>query len=255
MTVMRKLLLLLCTVSVFLLFAAGAQANFWGPGGTCYLGGNETHHCYAIEEWNMAGYPREYGDGAVLYMDTMSMDVPGWASGDFVDDEIWLVFGANDYLETGQEAGSGRSCCTLYPFYAYTLHGAQTVYTSPAALPGDTYNHYEIWDPSHTGYWGIWWGGTGNNTGSLVWANPHGEYPAWSKTLQGGMEAAANSQPYNWGKDEVASVEPPTDGWTEWMSGYGVHSLPSVSPHQCVARNPESGHWGNIEFSTCVIEK
>ena len=96
-----KLLLLLCTVSVFLLFAAGAQANFWGPGGTCYWNpANKAHHCYALEEWHMAGYPREYGDGAVLAMDTMSTDVPGWASGDEVNDEMWLLFGANDYIDT-----------------------------------------------------------------------------------------------------------------------------------------------------------
>jgi hypothetical protein len=251
----RMLSLLLGIVSMCLLFAAAtAQAKFWGSGGTCYRGGSETHHCYAIEEFNMKGYPTEYGDGVVLFMDTISMEVPGWKSNDFVDDEVWLIFGENDYIETGQTAGNERNCCTLYSFYAWTLHGVQLEYINPSPAPGNTYNdHYEIWDPCHCGSWGIWYGGNGNGTGEEVWAIGR-EYPAWSKALEGGMEAAANVQPYNWGRDEVATVEPPTDYWTEWLSGYGNHSYPNVSPHQCVSRNPESNHYGNIAFSTCVIE-
>jgi hypothetical protein len=59
----------------------------------------------------MAGYPREYVDGTVLYADTMSMDVVGWRSYDQVNNEVWLAFDAGDYIETGQEAGRGDSCC------------------------------------------------------------------------------------------------------------------------------------------------
>ena len=257
----RKLLLSLCTAcSFFLVLAAGAGA-FWGPGGTCYWGSsNENHHCYAIEEWKMAGYPREYGDGVVLDMDTMSTDVPGWASGDEVNDEVWLLFGANDYIETGQLTGRYKNCCSLYRFWSYTLHGEQITTVDPTIAPGGTYNTFEIYDPCHCGSWGIWWNGAnpafqGTQVAQLGVAGGQTLYPAWSKTLQGGMEAAANHQPYNWGKDEVASVEPPGDGWTEWESGYGVHSELMVSPHQCAKRNPESGHWGNIEFSTCVIQE
>jgi hypothetical protein len=235
--------------------AASASARFWGRGGTCFWQpGNEGHHCYAIEEFNMSGYPREYGDGVTLFMDTMSMDVPGWESGDAVNDEVWLSFDGQDYLETGHTAGRYRNCCTLYSFYAYTKHNEQFAWISPSPAPGGTYNdHYEIYDPCHCGYWGIWWGGNGNSTGTQVWASGGGEYPAWSRTLQGGMEAGANSQPYNWGRDMVATVEPPTDYWTEWKSGFGNVSHVEVSPHQCVYRNPESNHYGNIEFSTCVI--
>lgn len=84
---------------------------------------------------------------------------------------------------------------------------------------------------------------------------PHGAtlYPAWAKGLTNGMEAAANQQPYNWAKTEVAAVVPPSDVWTEWRSAYNVHSVPFADPHQCISRNPESGHWGNIQLSTSVI--
>jgi hypothetical protein len=249
----RTLPTLISAMLAFSLFAASAQA-FWGPGGTCWRGGDETHHCYAIEEFNMKGYPTEYGDGAVLYMETLSMNVPGWASGDFVTNETWLKFDNSNYLETGQLAGLGRNCCTLYSFYADTYGNLQERYINPNPAPGNTYDdHYEIYDPCHCGYWGIWWGGTGNQTGSQVWASGGGEFPAWSKTLQDGMEAAANQQPYSWGRTLVATVEPPTDYWTEYKSGYGNVSHVVKSPHQCVLRNPESNHYGNIEFSTCVI--
>lgn len=253
---MQKRLVLLGAAAILLLVASSAQAKFWGPGHTCYRGGGETHHCYAIEEFNMKGYPTEYGDGVVLFMDTLSMDVPGWASGDFVSNETWLGFSGGNYLETGQLAGWGKDCCTLHSFFAHTKSGVQENYINPAAAPGNTYNdHYEIYDPCHCGYWGIWWGGNGNETGTQIWASGGGEYAAWSQTLQDGMEAAANSQPYSWGRTLVATVEPPTDYWTEWKSGYGNVSHVNASPHQCVYRNPESNHYGNIEFSTCVIEE
>jgi hypothetical protein len=256
---MRHWLLVLGAICMTALLVPGvASAKFWGPGHTCFREpGNEGHHCYAIEEWNLAGYPTEYGDGAVLFDDTKTAEVPGWSSGDEVSDEVWLAFNNENYLETGVLAGRSRNCCTLYPFYAHTRNNMQEAYVSPSpAAPKNEYdNHFEIYDPSHTGYWGIWWGGNGNETGNQVWASGGGEYPDWFKTLENGMEAAANSQPYNWGRTEVASVEPPSDSWTEWLSGYGVPSKVAKSEHQCVYRNPESNHYGNIEFSTCIIEE
>lgn len=206
----------------------------------------------------MAGYPREYADGGVLIMDTMSIDVPGWQSGDEISDEIWNIFGANNYIETGQLTGREMNCCSLHRFWSYTLHGEQYTTVDPTVAPGGTYNSYEIYDPCHCGSWGIWWNGSppsqyGTEVAQLGVAGGETFYPAWTKQFQGGMEAAANTQPYNLGKDEVAAVVPPTDVFTEWKSAYGVHSYPIADPHQCVKRNPESGHWGNIEFQTCIL--
>jgi hypothetical protein len=260
---MRKLLLLSTTVAVFFVFAAGAQAKFWGHGGTCFREpADEGHHCYALEIWEMAGYPREYVDGTMLYADTTSMDVKSWEEGDQVNDEVWLIFGENDYIETGQAGGAGGGgCCSMHRFWSYTLHGEQnTVYdwNTPAAF--GVYNTYEIYDPCHCASWGIWWNGSnpayqGTQVAQLGVAHGATFYPAWAKELNNGMEAAANHQPYNVAKTEVAAVVPPNDVWTEWKSGYGVHSYAFASPHQCVKRNPESPHWGNIEVSTCVLEE
>lgn len=111
----------------------------------------------------MAGYPREYVDGTVLYADTMSMDVVGWQSYDQVNNEVWLAFDAGDYIETGQEAGRGDSCCNMHRFWSYTLHGYQgpenTSVDWQTIAPGNVYNTYEIYDPGHCGSWGIWWNG------------------------------------------------------------------------------------------------
>jgi hypothetical protein len=212
----------------------------------------------------MSGYPTEYVDGAVLDEDTLSSDVPGFESGDFVTDEMWLSFNASNYIETGQITGYAPTlgCCSLHRFWSYTLNGNQsghTVIDSQTIAPGGTYNTFEIYDPCHCGSWGIWWNG-GNPAYEGTQVAELGKvgapiYPAWANELQNGMEAGANSQPYNWARSEVAAVVPPSDVWTEWKSGYGVHSAPYASPHQCVSRNPESGHWGNISVSTCVLEE
>jgi hypothetical protein len=254
----RRFLTVIGSVLALLLLPQAAQAkNFWGV--TCFRQpGNEGHHCYAIANWAMAGYPREYTDGTALYMDSLSTDVPGWESGDFITNEVWNIFGANDYLETGQIAGMGKSCCTLHRFWSYTLHGAQYTQIDVPAAAGNTYNTYEIYDPCHCGNWQYWWNGSppyGNGTKVLELNESQTSYPAWTKTLEDGLEAGANYQPYSWGRTEVAGVVPPSDVWTEWISGFGVHAIEEASPHQCVGRNAYSPYYGNIEFSTCKIEE
>jgi hypothetical protein len=72
---------------VVLLIPASASAT-WG-GGKCALGSSS--HCYSLQTWEMEG-GSESVKGAQYYSTTSLMSVQEYASGAFVDDEMWLGF-------------------------------------------------------------------------------------------------------------------------------------------------------------------
>ncbi len=249
---MLILLALMTFVSLGGMLASTAGAR-WGPHKECYRDASESHHCYAVEAFEMSGYPREYADGAVADQYTAAMNIPGWESGDFVTNELWVSFPGNqNYLEDGQMSGgalaggAAGTCCALHPFYAETTNGNQYGYESPNFVGGANYNYYEIYDPCHCGLWGIWW----ENYGDV---RNYSQYPAWNIDEEAGIEVGANKEPIEAnGKDHVASVEPPSDLWTEWKSGFGNTSHPFTNAGaMCLARNQDSPYWGNINYAVC----
>jgi hypothetical protein len=227
--------------------ASTANAR-WGPHENCSAVVNEqvNHHCYAIEELSMFGYPREYVSGTVAFMDTTSMNVPGWERGDFVTNEAWVSFNPGGWIESGQIAGS-YDCCSVHPFFAATTGGIEHgfyFYESPATVPLNTYNHYVIYDPQPRGTWRVYWGS------SEVKAYAYHQFPTWSNELQAGFEGGANAQPYNWGRDQVASLVPPNDAWAPYETAYR-HAVTVRSPGMCIERNYEAPAWGNVLWATC----
>ncbi len=232
----------LATAGALVAHAQTASAK-WGPTNNCYLDQTEGHHCYAESEWYMEGYPTEYVDGSVAYMDTTSMNVPGWEGGAFVSNEIWVAFrGLPGYMEAGQVGGNGEDCCTLHRFYSGTTDGKNFYeYDQPGAINLNEFNNYYISDPGHNAVWGIYWG----PEATLVHTYS-GLFPAWSSVLIGGAEAAANTQPTNRGFDEVASVWPPNDTWHAWASITTAKNI--IWPGMCGYLNPESPNPGSIRF-------
>jgi len=77
-------------------------------------------HCYVISKFNMSG--AEEGYGGVTEQRTAFIEVPGWESGYFVDNEMWAwnhAKGPATWTEIGQQAGEGKGCCNVWWFYAF----------------------------------------------------------------------------------------------------------------------------------------
>lgn len=224
-----------------------AQAS-WGPEANCSL----AKHCYAYEHWAPSS---KSVDGAVLFQDTLEMDMP--AGGDYANDEMWVQFGSRNWIETGQQS---VGCCEIHRFWEYWIENTkQGGVLDPTVAPLNTYNHYEIYDPCNCGSWGIWWNGANpayEGTEVAEIGKPGAPvFGAYTSEVINGMEVASETQPYNWGRSETAVLIPGQTTWYEWSFGGTDHSHQTAQPGQCVYRNPESGHWGNVEVSTCKCPK
>ncbi|HXP99595.1 MAG TPA: hypothetical protein VN845_05970 [Solirubrobacteraceae bacterium] len=231
--------------------ATPARAS-WGKG-ECYE--SESAHCYAYTEWEMT-HAGESVKGAEDIPDTTLMDVPEYANGSFVDDEMWLGFSSSEgWLEIGQEAGSNKSCCTLHPFIAH----AEYRNSSGHAIGYEEYtwnevdaeprNLYRIEDPSANGTWCeyIW-----NNLVDCH-AKP-GYWSTYANELEAGMEVYANSKPTNAGSQEVDYIahggEHRAWGGASEVHGY-ISPGPNAAHELCESPNKKSNYPGNAEWSTC----
>ena len=245
-----------------LVFTASAQAA-WGPKNFCYHSrANEEHHCYAVSIYE----GNQEGVAAMAYINTEGINVPGWESGDQITNELWVAFpGYENYIETGQIAGP-YGCCALHPFWAITRGGNQFEITSPSEVGGGTLNRYEIADVN-------WYGGgsseeehvpaykKGLGTWKIIWWPWFAEKPVVEKTsgwpwffseLNAGMEAATNSQPYNFGEDRVEQIRNFPGKIVNFREDVWQESYGFTSPGQCVAGNPNyPTDQGGITWSTC----
>jgi hypothetical protein len=182
----------------------------------------------------------EQVEGTETIQRTTAMNVPGWAAGDFVDNEEWSVFPAQGYwTEIGQEGGSLMNCCTVYWFYAYDnasgYHAAEHIW----AIPGGAWAYYFMRSIGN----GVWCFDVGPN-GEQRYAC-YGGFPTYSKELEDGAEAAAETRPSNAGSVEANATF--TDGSVHpWNFAYEYHDQGMcVSPYQ-----PLKGP-GNINYGTC----
>lgn len=227
-------------------FAATARAS-WEEG-KCSAADN--NHCYAIAEWNLKNPPEE-AKGGVAYMTTDSIDAPGWASGDFVDNEMWVSFPGGNWLESGQTAGNGYDCCTIHAFWAYQRDGTYEEWLAPTAGNPPT-NHYIIEDtsPGSSRNWCIYWG-------EYVTQACFSEmFPAYASDLEAGIEAATNEKPENEGSDEVAVVLKSGE-WHSWSGPETESKFTKINYKRepvsklCIKLNPSSPYPGNGVFETC----
>ena len=243
------LVLTACVLVAGGLASAPAAEARWGAYENCSALVTEevNHHCYAVEQLQMLGYPKEYVSGGTAYIDTTYMEIPGWAKGDFVTNEQWIQFNPGGWIETGQIGGGGYDCCSVHPFFAATTEGIEHgfyFYESPGTVAPNTYEHYTIYDAPPRGIWRVYWGCC------EVKAYAYHQFPTWSNELEAGFEGGAAEQPYNWGRDEVASMVPPTDAFAPYETAYR-HATPLRSPGMCMERNYELPAWGNLLWGTC----
>ncbi|MBA3809801.1 MAG: hypothetical protein H0X28_15620 [Solirubrobacterales bacterium] len=204
-----------------------AKAASWGKG--C----SQTHHCYATAEWLMHG--GEMVEGTLDIEDTTSMNVPGWASGDFVDHEGWTIFEPAGYwVEAGNTAGEYFDCCGRHPFYAHKNAGGYGQYVAPGTVTGEPY--YQMNSTGGNAWSTYWWG----NLVNTEWG-----FSTYSNDLEVGLEVAANTKPAT--SASIADNATWTDGsvhnWNkaEWYHDSGT----------CIGPNAKAPAVGNVSVSTC----
>lgn len=238
------------------LLLAGTLTAGVSPAGASWANGHcyrnppvEDHHCYAVSEWYMHG--GEQVAGMVDEVDTQYSSVPGWKSGDFVSQEGWARFGSNSWIETGQISGYPWGSGTEYPFMAEYRNGEEYYfyqYTTPVSL--NEFHNYWTVDPSDNGMWCVYW-----FEQTYAEALAHGPVhcsrgnPAYSKWLEAGEEAGANTEPASDGADVVSSGwPPPYQPWHPWNFAENT-----FDPGMC--GGPDA-YWnsypGSIEFGAGV---
>jgi hypothetical protein len=181
----------------------------------------------------------------IVYEGIQTPDAP--APGD-VSEEEWISWPAkkNEWIETGQTNGdtkTGYFCCEERGFYAKQYKGHYSEEGSTYSFLKNNYNHYVLYDPEKNGVWRIYWGCC--EVGAFG-----GGWPAYLMEQEAGIEAATYSQPYNWGRQEVAA----SDGgeWTAWTGAKKVRVAYEKENYGdvCIANNVESSAAGNIMWST-----
>jgi hypothetical protein len=206
----------------------------------CYLGGGETHHCYAISEWYMG--PGEHVEGGDVIVDTEQVNAYEWTNGAFVTNEMWLTWNSGpwQWVEVGQIAGSYLDCCSIHPFVAWKIAGQPFTKIRNEGLIYNTnqYYQYQISGQSADGHWCLYIGG------SQVACPYFGPAYASGTVLQDGMEVGANTWQANNGVNQV----------TGWWSGARHHWLFDALFRQtdtCVLR-PSGAPWpGDVQYATC----
>jgi len=206
----------------------------------CHLGGAEEEHCYALSEWVMKS--GESVEGAEAIVDTEQVDVYGWESGAFVDDEMWLSWnsGPNQWAEAGQTAGEYINCCTLHPFVAWKVAGQpyKIVLNQGLTYTTNQYYQYQISGQSADGHWCLY---LGESQVACPYFGP--EY-ARSTQLEDGMEVAANTWQANNGTNQV-------NGWWSGARRHWNFDKLYRETDTCVLR-PSGAPWpGDVQYATC----
>jgi hypothetical protein len=240
------LAIVLAALAVFLL-ANLARPPIAHASWPCYRSKEENHHCYALAQWHMVGCPKECVEGGVADISTEIVEVPGWASGDFVTNEMWVSNHTSPaWVESGQIAGAEYSCCGMHPFFAAMAENEKFYfYEQPGEIGQKQYNDYVIQDLGHLGTWSIYWGKENNG-----WVEEHQYGSLWSYAdeLEAGFEGGANTQPNNEGSQALASVY--GNAWHPWEGGYATtkyYSTPGAL--FCIA--PWQNSWpGNAKYAT-----
>jgi hypothetical protein len=232
---MNRRMGLAVVLAAFALLPTAAEAR-WGPNQNC----SQATHCYGLAMRNTQNY------GSIDYSDTAGIKVYGWATGDFVTNEQWISWereGIPGWIEIGQIIGDYTDCCTLHPFIAEEQNHKFKIEISPAAVQPNAYNHYLIFDGEHNGSWHLYWGCADAQGPEWCEVGRYGGgWPALLAEQEAGIEISANTEPYAYGRQEVAAVnEGPWYPWTgaRYYNDPGIH----------IAMNSELPAAGNIEWA------
>jgi hypothetical protein len=116
-----------------------ARAATWGN--NCKLA--NPYHCYFQSGWY--GGSSEEIEGSWEQQDTTALDVPGSSSGDFVDMEqwVWMDSSGTKWMESGQQGGEYKGCCSLWWFWAMEYGGEKYyAYVNPPYVWEVAKNHW-----------------------------------------------------------------------------------------------------------------
>lgn len=235
---LARLASLCAVIALFAVVVPSAANASWGKksdnGEHCSQGNG--HHCYSIAEWYMEG--GEHVEGSLAYQDTTDMYVPGWDSGDFVDNEEWAFFHPSGYwVEVGQTAGEYMDCCSLHPFWAFDNASGYTQYVAPWTWPANENNLYQISGQSDDGHWCLYFASTQAQC-------PSG-FPATNNGLEVGDEIAANTKPENAGHED-------TNAWWEHTTHNWLKEHAYADGGMCISRYEYPyPALGNINYGTC----
>jgi hypothetical protein len=218
-----------------------AHIASWGKsrttGDACSQG--ENHHCYAVAGWYMptTGGGGEEVEGAIDDVLPTTMDVPGWASGDFVDQEGWTSFPSTGYwVESGATAGEYMDCCSIHAFWARENGEGYLQAVDEWTWSGER-SYREM--ATGGGKWNVYW------DGSLIQGNLGG-FSTYSKFVQAGTEIAANTKP-------SAAAEIDTAVW--WTEGtehnWSYENEKYADEGMCLGRDGRHPALGNITTGTC----
>jgi hypothetical protein len=225
-----------------------ARAATWGN--KCSQG--EGHHCYALAVWEMTG--SEQVEGTTTYEGTASVNVPGWESGDEVNNEEWAGFknspvGTAYWTEIGQTAGGYTRCCSMEWFYAYQNHSGyhESKLSERWEIPFNVWAHYYM----EAAGGGTWCFDIGENGETQV--NCIGGFETYSKDLEDGTEIAANTGPSN--AVAVQTNATWTNGtvhtWNKATNGlYNEGGVKVSSNGMCIAQFTPVNYPGNVYTGT-----
>jgi hypothetical protein len=104
----------------------------------------ELYHCYFASGWYGEG--SEEIEGSWEQQDTTALDIPDSSAGDFVDMEqwVWMDSSGSKWMESGQQGGEFKGCCSLWWFWAMD-YGSPTkyyAYVNPPYVWEVAKNHY-----------------------------------------------------------------------------------------------------------------
>ena len=176
-------------------------------------------------------------EGAIDEVNPTAMNVPGWASGDFVDQEGWTSFPHTGYwVESGATAGEYMNCCSIHPFWARQNGEGYLQAVAYWTVPGE--HAYQEWAIGG-GKWNFYW------DGKLIEGNLGG-FSTYSEEVQAGMEIAANTKPSSAGELDTAVWwgEGTEHNWSYENEKYADEGM-------CLGRDGRHPAIGNITDGTC----
>jgi hypothetical protein len=218
---------------------ARAHAATWGN--NCKYSPSYDH-CYVISRYVMKGAEEAFG--GVTEQRTAFINVPGWESGYFVDNEMWSwskAKGAETWTEVGQQAGEGKGCCNVWWFYAFQnpvekykqFVGAPWVWEVPLNVG----NHYSMqWAGGDI--W-CWYYGSSNELKACA-----NYFYKQATVEEAGGEVATESKP---------SFASAANNGTEW-NNYTWHTWnfsEYVTTTAGLCQSLLNGAPGNIYYDTC----
>ena len=228
-----------------------AHAATWGN--NCKA--TEQHHCYYVSGW--LGGSSEEIEGSWEQQDTTALDVPDSSAGDFVDMEqwVWMNSSGTEWMESGQQGGEYKGCCSLWWFWATEYDGSggkkYTAYVDPPYVWEVAKNHWNNYTlKSTTPTEGIWCNYVGEADPGTEQHYCYNDWPVYSKDVEAGGEVADEEMPSFSAKQLMAQQHVGYNGLEEGWFGW-PYSKPynSSSPQLCGGYTGPTP--GDIYYGTC----